>query len=269
LEQRDRSETLAELRDVDSRVVTADDIASFGYSVDWQKHTLDELQHIKKRLSIAEYLARLGDSVDWQDHTLDDLRDRSSRVWIATELARKCSHHVDWKEHSFAEMESMRDRIQFARFLTSYYGYQLDWREYDVGEMQETRSRIILANNLARRGRKVDWREVTLPPNPYEGLELDVAAHVRELSRRSGVSPKRILAIVHESQEILANESIDVDQASLLSAARDIFSKVRWPIAECLTRYMTHRREGMDHLAAVEEAIPKPVKPAVKEAVEE
>jgi hypothetical protein len=187
-------------------------------------------------------------------------------VQIANELASVHGHKIDWKEHSYPEMESMRARIRMARFLASYYGHQLDWREYSVAEMQEIRSRVILANNLARRGHHVDWRNVVLPPDAYKEVESAVAKNLRILSRRSGVSANRLLAMLRKSLGVLQAEATDADMKLLTDGLVDIYFSVSpyksCPIPECLVAYVDYRRNNADHATAVrkviEEHVPRP-----------
>jgi hypothetical protein len=249
------SQIAAELRDVDLRVRTAEEIAYLGHIIDWKKHTLAELRDVRKRMEIALLLARLGDHVDWQEHSLDDLVDRNGRVWMANKLAREYDHQVNWRDHSVAEMQAMEERMKFARILASYYGQQIDWKDHDIAEMEEIRSKMIAANNLARRGRELDWRDVTLPPDPLEGLDTRTGATIGDLSQHFRIPDKRIRAIVRHSQTILQGKDINVDEASLVSAVRDISRGTRFSLTECFARYIAKRQDGKDHSASVTEIV--------------
>jgi hypothetical protein len=246
----------AQLNDVDARIRLSDEIAALGQVIDWEQNTLDELLNVKERVSKANSLASLGDKVDWQEFSLQELQDRHARVWMAELLARKYDHHVDWRKHSANDMKSMHERINYAQMLRQQYGNRVDWREHDMAEMKEMRRKMIVATNLARSGEIVDWRMVTVPPDPLKGVEPEKAAFIQSLADNARTTPKRILALVQTSQEILKDNGIDADTGSLVSAAHEIDTKApTLGIPNCLAEYVEYRRSGMSHIDAVKQVI--------------
>jgi hypothetical protein len=240
------------LRDIDSRIMTADAIARRGHKVNWEDYSLSELNDIKQRILAADYLGRHGIDVDWQSHSLNTLTDELSRVFLSDVLARDYNHRVDWHDFTYSDLQDMKDRIDLARFITHYYHHQIDWREHSLAKMQAIRTSLIASQVRARYGDRPLSNLENVSGSSQDDSEIMKMAQV--LSKMSGRSIDGLMTLMQTSRQMLANQSIEVSDEMLLIAITEMNQIALEPtVADCLARYIEIRRAGVDHADVVRE----------------
>jgi hypothetical protein len=128
------------LADQEDRLRLIDEIARYGFRLDWQRHTVGELARYSVNARIVDRLRRLGIEVDVRRATREELLDLECAAISSEELAR-LGVAADPDRYDCLTLQDWLARIRLAREIAAL-GRTVDWREHSLGDLAEIKAKL-------------------------------------------------------------------------------------------------------------------------------